>query len=49
MLGEFLLEVERCLIVDTVVHSENSQGFSEIILRQALHTDKQAATTVRPA
>jgi hypothetical protein len=49
MLSEFLLETERCLVVDAVVRSKNSQGFSKVILRQALHANKQAATTVRPA
>src|SRR6266581_8477748 len=49
MLSEFLLETKRCLVVDAVVCSKNSQGFSKVILRQSLHTNKQAATTVRTA
>jgi hypothetical protein len=49
MLSEFLLEAECCLIIDAVVCSENSEGFSKVILRQALHANKQATTAVRPA
>src|SRR5262245_38043831 len=49
MLGEFLLEAECCLVVDAVVRSENGESFSQVILRQALHANKQAATTVRTA
>ena len=49
MLGEFLLEAESRLIVDAVVRSEKGEGFSEVILRQALHANQEATATVRPA